>query len=188
MIGSKIALKEWAVLVEALAGGKQLLLIRKGGIHDPEAAFQLEQREFFLYPTLEHQQEAYVRPEFRALFHSAEQAGKEGGTHVELQLYAGVAYEKQIKDPLALAGLEKYHIWSRHFLEERGRYKPEHPTWVLMLRAYRLLQPVRQPVRPEYAGCKSWVELSEAISLEGAHPVLDNQRFRAALEEISSRL
>ena len=188
MMASKIALKEWAVLVEALAGGKQLLLIRKGGIHDPESAFQLEHREFILYPTFEHQQEACVRPEFRALFHPAERAGQEGRAHVSLQVYAGVAYEKQVKDPQVLIGLEKYHIWSRHFLEERSRYRPEFPPWVLVLRAYRLRQPVPQPVRPEYAGCKSWVELSEAISLEGAQPVLDNQRFRAALEEISSRL
>ena len=188
-MNSKKALKEWAVLVEALAQGKQLLLIRKGGIHDPETAFQLEEREFFLYPTLEHQQEDYVRPEFRDLFSTEASAeGEKQPPRVSLQVYAGVAYEKRVKDPLALAGLEKFHIWSRHFLEERSRYKPELPIWILVLRAYRLPQPVQQIVRPEYAGCKSWVVLDREISLEGAQPVLDNRRFRTALEEINSRL
>ena len=44
------------------------------------------------------------------------------------------------------------------------------------------------PVRPEYAGCKSWVELNEEIALKGTEPVLENKRFIAALEEITSRL
>ena len=187
MMTSMVALKEWAVLVEALGSGKQLLLIRKGGIDDPEGAFQLDHREFLLFPTQEHQQEACIRPEFHELFHRAAGVKEKGQTHVPLQVYAGVACEKQVKDPMSLMALEKYHIWSRHFLEERGRYKPQLPTWVLVLRAYRLPKPFLHPLRPEYAGCRSWVELGGPLPLEGAEPVLDNRCFRAALEEISSR-
>ena len=33
----QIALKEWAVTVQALARGEQILLLRKGGIHEDQA-------------------------------------------------------------------------------------------------------------------------------------------------------
>jgi len=184
MLNSKIALKEWAALVEAIGRGEQLLLVRKGGIADPGEGFQLKHREFFLYPTWEHQAEEHFRPEFRERFRKLP---PEGGP-VRLQVYAGVAYQKEVKDHSVLAGLEKYHLWSPEFLEQRVRYKPELPTQVLVLRAYRIPKPVLHPVRPEYAGCKSWVELSEEIALKGAEPVLENRRFIAALEEITSRL
>ena len=184
MSGSKIALKEWAVLVNAVGRGEQLLLVRKGGIADPGNGFQLKHREFFLYPTMEHQREEYLRPEFRKKF----QESSSGIDSVSLQVYAGVAFQEEVKDLGVLSGLEKYHLWSPEFLEQRSRYKPECPTQVLVLRAYCLPKPVPHPVRPEYAGCKSWVELSDEISLKGAEPVLENRRFLAALEEINSRL
>jgi len=184
MLSSKVALKEWAVLAEAVARGEQLLLVRKGGIADPGNGFELKYREFFLYPTWEHQQEEYLRPEFRERLRKLPpQPGP-----IRLQVYAGVAYQKEVKDLSALAKLEGYHLWSGEFLEQKLRYKPELPTQVLVLRAYRFLKPVLHPERPEYAGCKSWVELNEEIPLRGAEPVWENRRFLAALEEISSRL
>ena len=184
VFSSKTALKEWAVLVEAIGRGEQLLLVRKGGIADPGKGFQLKQREFFLYPTWEHQRKEHLRPEFRG------RLGKLSPETdpIRLQVYAGVAYQKEVKDLSALTRLEKYHLWSPEFLEERVRYKPELPTQVLVLRSYKLRKPALRPVRPEYAGCKSWVELAEEISYEGAEPVMENRRFIAALEEISSRL
>ena len=206
---SSVALKEWAVLADAVGRGEQLLLLRKGGIADPGEGFQLQHREFFLYPTWEHQRGEYLRPEFRERLQKlppengstpppasgpegrpseAAFGGRAGGGAIRLQVYAGVAYQKEVKDLSALAGLQKYHLWSSEFLEERVRYKPELPTQVLVLRSYKLRKPVLHPVQPEYAGCKSWVELGEEVSYEGAEPVLENRGFRAALEEISSCL
>ena len=126
MHSSKIALKEWAVLVEAIGRGEQLLLVRKGGIADPGEGFQLKHREFFLYPTWEHQAEEYLRPEFRERLRKLP---PESGP-IRLQVYAGVAYQKEVKDLSALAGLEKYHLWSPEFLEQRVPYKLELPTQV----------------------------------------------------------
>ena len=184
MNASSIALKEWAVLVDAVGQGEQMLLLRKGGIADPAGPFHLKRREFFLYPTWEHQKEGFLRPEFRKrLQGSAPQAGT-----VPLQVYAGVAHQQEVKDLSGLAKLRGYHLWSEEFIRQRQAYKPELPTQVLVLRVYRLGKPVLQPVRPEYAGCKSWVELGEEVSFEGAAPVMENKRFIAALEEIVSKL
>ena len=184
MFASNIALKEWAILVDAIGKGEQILLVRKGGIADPAGGFQLKRREFFLYPTREHQKEELVRPEFTQRLRSA---APESG-RVPMQVYAGVALQKEVKDLSQLSHLQKYHLWSPEFFEQRKNYKPELPSQVLVVRAYVLRKPVLHAVRPEEVGCKSWVDLSEAIPLEGSEPVWDNRRFVDALNEISARL
>lgn len=186
VVTAQIALKEWAVVVEALREGEQLILVRKGGIRDPKGAFSLEHREFLLYPTLEHQKESLVRPEFRHYF---PQMGADASdpNRVDFKICAGSAFCGQIRDPEQLRGLEKYHLWTPEFFKERMRYRPQAPTLVVVLRVYRLPSQVRHPVRLEYAGCKSWVPLTEAIPVEGAEPVVDNRRFRQSLEEITAR-
>ncbi len=187
MLTCGVALKEWAVVVEGLASGDQLLLVRKGGIRDPKGAFQLEQREFLLYPTQEHQQQKMIRSPFRERFQEtfAEPADAE---HIPFRLYAGVAFCGEVHKPSQLAGLEKYHIWTPEFLEERMKYRPQSPTLVVMVRAFRLSLPIQRLVKPEYAGCKSWLKLAEPVPVEGAEPVVENRRFRQALEDVASRL
>lgn len=61
-----LALKEWAVVCQALAEGKQIFILRKGGIQEKE--FQVKDQEFLLYPTLEHQSREEIKPEFHDLF------------------------------------------------------------------------------------------------------------------------
>jgi len=51
----KIALKEWAVVCRALERGRQILLLRKGGIYEAAGEFELEHRRFLLFPTYLHQ-------------------------------------------------------------------------------------------------------------------------------------
>lgn len=182
-----MALKEWAVVVEALASGDQLLLLRKGGIRDPRGSFGLEHREFLLYPTTEHENREAIRPEFRGRFADALGRGQEP-TQIPFHLYGGVALALELREGRRLSGLERYHIWTPEFLEERLRYRPEAPAFLLVVRAYRLPKVVVRPALPEYAGCKSWVPIAEPVSLEGAEPVVDNRRFRAALEQISSKV
>ena len=58
----QIALKEWAVTVQALAQGRQVLLLRKGGIHEEGKDFRVVHPEFLLYPTYEHQREDLLKP------------------------------------------------------------------------------------------------------------------------------
>lgn len=181
---SNVALKEWSAVVEAFAAGRQLLLLRKGGIRDPQGIFELEHREFLLYPTWEHQRPEDLRPDRAGLIQSAPASSDS----IEFHLYAGVAFTQELSDPSVLTGLEKYHIWTPEFVRQRMVYRPSSPTLLVVVRPYRLKKPVRHAVRPEYAGCKSWVLLAEPVSVEGAEPVMDNRRFRAALEEIHDRV
>jgi len=50
-----VALKEWAIVDEWLGSGRQVVLLRKGGIHEQRGQFEVEHREFFLFPTYVHQ-------------------------------------------------------------------------------------------------------------------------------------
>ena len=175
------------MVAEALGTGRQLLLLRKGGIRDPGGAFRVEHREFLLYPTWEHQEESLIRPEFREQFKAAARPPADS-SKITFRFYAGVAYEVPVKEASRLTGLERYHIWEPGFFEKRLSYRPEEPMLALVLRAYRLPKPLHVSVEPAYAGCRSWVPLAQPVPVEGGEPILDNRKFRTALEEISSRI
>ena len=49
-------------------------------------------------------------------------------------------------------------------------------------------QPLELPMREEYGGCKSWVELATAVSTERAQPVLMEREFSAKLERFRAAL
>ena len=51
----KTAFKEWAVVCRALGVGRQVLILRKGGINEQAREFRPEHREFLLFPTGFHQ-------------------------------------------------------------------------------------------------------------------------------------
>ena len=59
---SQKALKEWACVVRALGEGKQILLLRKGGIAEKGGEFRMEEPDFFLFPTFEHQDKTKLKP------------------------------------------------------------------------------------------------------------------------------
>ena len=59
-----IALKEWAVVCKALEMGKQILLLRKGGILEYRNGFEIKHNKFFIYATYEHQSKDSIKNEF----------------------------------------------------------------------------------------------------------------------------
>src|SRR4051812_17983666 len=64
----QVGLKEWATVCAALEGGRQIILLRKGGISEAIGGFELEHREFLLFPTYLHQNLAMLKPEAHAGF------------------------------------------------------------------------------------------------------------------------
>src|SRR5437660_249987 len=65
-----IALKEWASVCNAIETGRQILLLRKGGIYESAGEFELENPQFLLFPTYLHQNLAMLRPEAHEGFKS----------------------------------------------------------------------------------------------------------------------
>jgi len=166
------ALKEWASIVEALEKGVQTTLLRKGGI--VEAArdgFHVRRQRFLLYPTHEHQHARLLREPYISW----------GGPGVEGQLRLRVLAEvaavyRAPEDRSVLLGMQDEFIWNADFVHQRYDYRPDLPLWILLLRVYRIPEVV-VPDRGSYAGCKSWVNLTEDVPVEGAAVVLPDAGF-----------
>lgn len=150
-----IALKEWASVVSALGEGKQSVLVRKGGIVEAKLGFQLKHPEFLLFPTYEHQNPELVREEFRHLISTEEPADITIGWIARVQDVRTLAAGEHPPDHL--------HIYSPQFFVIREQYRPDLPLYQITVRVEALPQEKRIPNRPSYAGCKSWVYLTEEI-------------------------
>src|ERR1700742_3352539 len=59
----EVALKEWATVCQALGAGRQIILLRKGGIFESAGGFEIERRQFLLFPTYLHQNPAMLKDE-----------------------------------------------------------------------------------------------------------------------------
>jgi hypothetical protein len=167
------ALKEWAVVCRALETGRQMILLRKGGIYESAGEFELEHREFLLFPSYLHQNEAMLKSEVH------DQLANSGREPSELTLSAaGVVTDiLQLKSRQQMDALEDEHIWRGALIDMRFNYRPENPLYLLLVRTHRLAQPVTIQNTPAYAGCKSWVPLEKAIDTRGARPVLDEKDY-----------
>jgi hypothetical protein len=181
-ISTNRALKEWAVAVNALEAGKTILLMRKGGIREEKGRFQVLDRQILLYPTYEHQKPHLLKPEYAAqvtpvpsLWHPE---------NVRIGSWAEITNIFTVTEEAAIAQLLPYHIWEERLASDRFNWKPRQPLSVLLLRVYKLPNPLRIPYAQEYGGCKSWIELLQSISLEGSIPVLNETEYCDRVEAI----
>src|SRR5207247_10512078 len=62
----RIAFKEWAIVVDALGRGEQIVILRKGGINEGPGGFQVEHQHFLIFPTIYHQKRENVVPSVQA--------------------------------------------------------------------------------------------------------------------------
>src|SRR5258707_4808384 len=59
----RFAFKEWAVICQALAEGRQALILRKGGIAEHGGGFRVEPTPFWLYPPYFHEKQSGLPPQ-----------------------------------------------------------------------------------------------------------------------------
>lgn len=178
----KLALKEWAVAVNALANSKTILLLRKGGIR--EQGFTIEQSCFWLYPTVEHQKPHLLKPPYAAQVEPVP-----SGWHpdlIEISAWAAVTHAFQVSEAAVLTSLLPQQIWTEDFLSERLKWKPRLPVSVLLLRVYRLAQPQAIVYQNSYGGCKSWITLEADLATEPAVPALTEAAYLQQVEIITN--
>jgi len=186
-----VALKEWAVAIEALASGKQILLMRKGGIVEETRHFELKSPSFYVYPTYEHQRRELLKEANQSDIDVTLAGWSKDDTTVTLRLYAEVIEDIEIHDQETLNQLRDFHIWTDHFAEERLKWKKKLPLHVLLLRVYKLDPGLSIEIEEEYLGCKSWVNLpTQVTSIERSKlvPVLSDEKFQEQVESIRRAL
>src|SRR5687767_4389669 len=180
------ALKEWATVCRALEGGRQILLLRKGGIYEAGGEFELENRQFLLFPTYLHQNLKMLKPEA----HEGFEPRAEEPQQVRLSAAGVVTDIVQVGSRARMDTLDDEHVWAPPLIDMRFNYKPENPLYLLLVRAYRLPQPAVVDNTPAYAGCKSWVPLDHPLATGGATPVLDDVKYafrrRAILDKMAA--
>jgi hypothetical protein len=178
-----IALKEWASVCAALESGLQICLLRKGGIVEADrGGFELRHRRFVLFPTYEHEHTLLLQEPFKKLVVEPDE-----DSH-ELTLVCDVTDVIVTAGYEALQNASPQFVWNDAFLRKRLEYKPNLPLYAILLRAYRLPFPVRIPDRPSYAGCKSWVHLTEEIDVQQATPVLTDAEFSTRRDAFTTAL
>jgi hypothetical protein len=179
-----VALKEWDIVCRALESGRQMILLRKGGIYEAAGEFELEHPRFLLFPTFLHQNLAMLKP--------AEQAGFRAVSAEPSEIRLSCAAEVTDIIPLtsrpAMNALDDQHVWTKPLIDMRFNYKPQNPLYLLLLRVYRLNEPRTIANTPTYAGCKSWVPLEEPLATAGAIASLDDAAFQNRRRDILDRL
>jgi hypothetical protein len=209
------ALKEWAIVCKALEEGRQVLLLRKGGIMEYRQGFEIKHNKFLLFPTFEHQSKEYIQPDYidnldiilqhhlTDPYHPTPNSGRN-----KLNLYAKVIDVKEVGDKSIIRKLEKYHIWNDRYVNLRMDYNPKKPMSVLLLRVYKMNNPIEVDIIPEWAGCRSWVSIefefphmtinnttnsrdnngARNLQQEQEQPVIENSKFNQIAAEINEVL
>lgn len=206
------ALKEWAIVCKALEEGRQVLLLRKGGILEYRQGFEIKHNKFLLFPTFEHQSKEYIQPDYidnidiilqyqlTNHYHPTVNSGRN-----KLTLYAKVIDVKEVNDKSIIRKLEKYHIWNDRYVNLRMDYNPKKPISVLLLRVYKMNNPLEVDIRPEWAGCRSWLSVefefphmtvnsttsrdnNGQLHLQQEQPVIENSKFNQIIAEIKEVL
>ena len=172
-----IALKEWAIVCKALEDGKQMLLLRKGGIMEYRKGFEVKHNEFLLYPTFEHQSVESIKIEYKEKLkeileeqnkyynnNNRKEIDKDNknfntSSNNIIKLLAKVEDVIEISDKLILSELRDYHIWSDEYVTMRMNYNPSKPMSILLLRIYKLRKPLIVDINDTWAGCKSWIDI-----------------------------
>jgi len=181
-LSSNIAFKEWAVVVDALGAGEQILLIRKGGIREEKGQFQLYHREFWLFPTQFHESEQSVIPSKRPTLQELAKKGTQD--HVDVEYYAIADPIFKIQQSEIIDFLQGKHILSQNVLRERFEFGRENGFYAIIARVYRLPQIEKITLREEYSGCKSWIELDRSLSTNGLVPVIPDREFEDQRNEL----
>ncbi len=186
-IAEKHALKEWAVAIKAIDEGQQIVLLRKGGIREKE--FKVEHENFLLYPTYEHQKEDLLKPEYSDSLKETlvEWEGPEG-EEVKLTHWVRVTHVFEVMDTDKVAAISPYFMWTDDYAEKRLHWRPKKPLEILLIRAYRLLEPQPLHIEPHFVGCKSWIDLESPVPMTALTPVLTDEEYEAKVKEITDAL
>ncbi len=179
----RVAFKEWEIVVDTLSRGDQILLLRKGGIHEGRGGFRPEHRRFLLFPTRYHQQRQCVVASAQARLNELLHRRPVSAEMVRLELSAELVKARRLETLSQAEALRGQHIWRDEVIERRFDWGKDRAIHVLAVRVFRLAQAVELPLTTAYAGCQSWITLDRDIATDGATPVLDDAAFEKKLAE-----
>lgn len=177
----RYAFKEWAIVCEALARGEQTLIFRKGGISEVGGEFRPDHSRFWLFPTYLHQKSDGLKPAVADRLPRIERE-KPPSDQLVLTHFVEVAQPYFSLRLESLLELDSLHVWSEATVRQRFDYR-QPSLFVLPARVYQVPEPVIVINKPEYDGCKTWVDLEHDWPINGT-PVISDRVFADTLETI----
>src|SRR4249920_2864688 len=132
----RTAFKEWAVVVDALGCGEQILILRKGGLAEEREGFQVDHPRFFLFPTLFHQQRESVT---EAAQHRFDQIahGFPPPEMVRIEFLAEVVAWRRLESLSAAESLHGQHVWRGEVIAGRFDWGKEKNIFAIAVRVHR---------------------------------------------------
>lgn len=187
MSGERTALKEWAVLCDALAAGEIVALVRKGGIREQRAGFAVRHDRFLLYPTWFHEKSAELQPRFAERIATTSAHRPPDGI-IRIALVADVVATWHVRELEPLRAIEPFHGMAWESVVSRFEYRGVPELRVIAVRVSRLPDVHDVPETRRYQGCVSWVVLDTAIDVSGATPVLGHGELASRVDALSEAL
>jgi len=177
-MSAPVGFKEWQVVCDALASGRQSILLRKGGIHEGREGFSFAHSAFFLFPTRFHalgdqvrEGEVKVMPEWHP------------GDRIQITHHAEALWAVTLNSWEKVQALQPFHIYSEQTVRDRfdweGKGMASGSIHLALVRVRELVTPWEFPYEAKYGGCRSWVDLpqaSDALSRD-ARPVQTAEAF-----------
>ena len=186
-LSERTALKEWTVLVDALARGDIVAMVRKGGIREQRAGFAVRHTRFLLYPTFFHEKLDELAPRFRSQLDGSHVRRPTPGT-IRIEYVADVLGTWAVADLDRLPAIADEHGLAWEAVQSRFNYRNNPGVQVVAVRVSRLAAPVVVPEVTRYLGCVSWVELDDDVDVSNATPVLDDIGLNVRLTSLRQAL
>lgn len=180
------ALKEWAIIVDALGRGDQILVLRSGGISETNRNFRIDRRDFLLLPTHHHQHRDGVTEHLQTRFDELHPSFT-GRDRVRVEYVASAAGWWKVSSFEEVRQLEGQHVWREEAVARRFNSGREEGLYVVALRVSRLSKPTELPLDTALGGCRSWLDLSATIPTRGARPVLSDGAFARRMADLIRR-
>lgn len=174
----KFALKESNLTIEALSKG----LITAIWKSNKEYQSFNEQKQLILFPILINKELGNIREEFRFLSDTQTKPNKDN--QVKIKYWAEIENEINIENLDQLLSLSKELIYTDEYLQ--SSWDLDQKGKILILRIYKLSNPILITNSQEYASNKSCIELKVDIPRAGSNPVLPYKDFSQKVKLIKS--
>lgn len=168
------------MLVDAMARGEIMALIRKGGIREQRAGFSVRHPRFLLYPTYFHERESELAPRFLPQL-GASHANRPPEGMIRIQYVADAVAVWRVTELDRLRAIEMEHGLAWSAVESRFMYRNTPGVHVVAVRVARLARDIEIPEARRYGGCVSWVALDGEIDVSDTMAVVPPELFEQRL-------
>lgn len=157
-----VGFKEWSLVCDALGAGCESIILRKGGIAEGREGFSFRHRQFFLFPTLFHEQIRKVRIGSGAIPTRADT--------ITLRWYVKAEQALRIQSLAIAEALAPLHVLRAEVVRERFGYKRD-GLHVAFVRVFEISPLWILQNEKRFRGCRSWIDLPSPPDMK-MHPVL----------------